>query len=74
MLKSHGVLPSQWGEQTPHQLFAALFGEASKAVREPAKLAPVDVLTKMNRQRAEKGLGPVTGAMFKGVLEGVPNA
>ena len=73
MLKSHGVLPSAWGEQTPHQLFAVLFGDASKAVRPPEQLAPIDTLAKVNRDRAAKGLKPV-GQLFGKVLMHVPDA
>ncbi len=73
MMRDHGVLPSAFGEQTPHQLFDAAFGESARGVRPPTPLTPLEVLTDFNRKRAAKGMAPVAN-LFGKTLTGVPDA
>ncbi len=73
LMRNHGVLPSQVGEQTPHQLFDVVFGESAKRTRPPEQMAPVEVLKNFNLKRAAKGLPPVA-SMFGKTLTNIPDA
>jgi len=73
LMRNHGVLPSQVGEQTPHQLFDAVFGESAKRTQPPTPLTPLEVLADMNRKRSAKGMQPVA-SMFGKTLTGIPDA
>jgi hypothetical protein len=72
LMRNHGVLPSQVGEQTPHQLFDAVFGESAKRTQPPSQLSPLEVLRNFNLKRAAKGLDPVA-AMFGKTLTHIPD-
>lgn len=72
-MRNHGVLPSQVGEQTPHQLFDAAFGESARGTLPPTPMDPLAVLADYNRKLAKKGLPPVA-SMFGKTLTGVPDA
>jgi len=73
LLKTFGRLPSEVGEQTPHQLYDVAFGTAAKETAPPEPADPVKVLADLNRKRAEQGLQPV-GQLFGKVLKHVPDA
>lgn len=72
-MKNHGVLPSAVGEEPPHALYDAAFGQSSKAIKPAAPMTPLAVLAKLNRERAAKGLQPVA-SMFGKTLEHLPDA
>jgi hypothetical protein len=72
LMRNHGVLPSQVGEQTPHQLFDAVFGESAKRMQPPSQLSPLEVLKNFNLKRASKGLDPVA-SMFGKTLTHIPD-
>lgn len=73
LLKTFGRLPSEVGEQTPHQLYDVAFGAAAKMVAPPEKADPLTVLADINRKRADQGLQPV-GQLFGKVLKHIPDA
>ncbi len=73
LLKNHGILPSHFGEQTPHQLYDAAFGLSAKMTQPPSQLTPLEVLKNFNLKRAEKGLKPVA-SMFGKTLTNIPDA